>query len=500
MEIRNILQKKPFYRIAPPVIDIPQVVSDIATASAISDKPNYIIRTQADFMREYEVSGHKINSPHLYPDKVSKDEDGNVYVHPICRVALPFQQMITKKHLTYLCGNNIEFNMPIPKPTEEDEAQRAEFKGGWMSKNMETAFYASMKADKVTGDCAFCGVLNNGEFSWRVFSYLDGDTLYPHYNRITGKLELFARKYSQFDESGKTIVEYLDVWDDKTIYHYKKDNSTSLKRVKNNILEALGLDGWAEDIEAKPHGFAEIPIAYHRSGAPCWEPSQDNIEAYEKAISQLAENNKAYALRILFTKGADMAMNATIDGSPISIETTDPDSDARFLEPADSSSSFELQLKVLEDNIYRGSLVSKTPDIKGSDVSGVTVKLLFSDSFQQAFIDSQQYNQFIAEMIRIFKYGYGTEIGKITSYSTMKIEGVIVPYMYMSETEEVSNIVQLVSVGALSQRSASEHAYRIGYGVNGEWMRRMQEERDSLVGAEQSPNTNIVSQTRQQLQ
>lgn len=494
--VHNLLQKKPFFRIAPAATDMQNIVTNINTASVIPDKTQYIIRSQSDFLREYCVAGHKINSPYIYPDKVTKDDKGNVIIHPITRIALPFQQMITKKHLTYLCGNNIEFNMPISSPTEGDEAFRSEFKAAWSDKNMEIAFYATMKADKITGDCAFCGILNKGVFSWRVFSFLDGDILYPHFDRVTGKLIKFARKYSQLDENGKEVIDYLDVWDEKNIYHYKRDNSTTMGKIKNSILEAIGLDGWEEDGESKPHGFENIPIAYYRSGAPCWDPSQDNIDAYEKAISQLAENNKAYALRILFTKGAEMSMGATVDGTPISIDTIDPEGDARFLEPADSSSSFELQLKTLEDNIYRGSLVSKTPDIKGGDMPGITVKLMFSDSYQQSFIDSQEYNTFINEMIEIFKYGYGVEVAKITQFKSMKINGIIVPYMYMSETEEVSNLSQLVAAGALSKRSASEHAYRIGYGVSGEWMRKMQEERDALIG--EHLNTNVIAQARKQ--
>ncbi len=218
MEIRNILRKKPFYRIAPPMFDNIEMVSDINTSAANTQKVQYIIRTQADFLREYDVSGHKINSRFIYPDKVSKDEKGNIVIHHIARMALPLQKMITKKHLVYCCGNDIEFRLLSPNPTEEDEILRSKFKEGWISKNMEIAFYAAIKADKVTGDCAFCGVLQGGKFSWRVFSYLDGDTLYPQYDRITGGLNVFGRKYSQFDESGEEVIEYLDVWDNENIY------------------------------------------------------------------------------------------------------------------------------------------------------------------------------------------------------------------------------------------------------------------------------------------
>ena len=69
----------------------------------------------------------------------------------------------------------------------------------------------------------------------------------------------------------------------------------------------------------------------------------------------------------------------------------------------------------------------------------------------------------------------------------------------MSETETVSNIVQLVSIGALSRKSASEMAYQLGYGVAAEYGRLLNQEHDELAGTQAETarqDINVVAETR----
>jgi len=70
----------------------------------------------------------------------------------------------------------------------------------------------------------------------------------------------------------------------------------------------------------------------------------------------------------------------------------------------------------------------------------------------------------------------------VSDFNQFKVKCEIIPYIFMSESEQVSNTVQLVSIGALSKQSASELAYELGYGVVGESSRVKQETHDELVG------------------
>jgi hypothetical protein len=94
-----------------------------------------------------------------------------------------------------------------------------------------------------------------------------------------------------------------------------------------------------------------------------------------------------------------------------------------------------------------------------------------------------QFQPFLDDVVELFKYGYGIESGKSSSFNLLQIRAEIFPYVFMSETEVVSNIVQSVAINALSRRSASEMLYDLGYGVISEYDRLTEEEREKLIGS-----------------
>ena len=463
------------------------------------DPMQYELLTQSDFLREFDVNSHKINSIKYYPNPLRKDEDGKFYAKIKSRVAIGFQERIYVKRLTALVGNNTNLRITKAKPTTEDQELLGLFREGWEKKNIENAIYEAISADGKVGDAALCFYIKDGVFGWRVFSFEKGDTLYPHYDPETGQLAVFGRRYSMRDSEDKEIVEYLDVWDEKYYARYKQDKK-GVKGVANRAKELLGLDGWVVDQPMKPHGFTFIPIAYDRYGEPFWANSQSLIDSYEMAISQLCENNAAYALRILYSFGEEMDMKSSIDGTPLSINSPDPNARVGFLEPADSSNSFTLQLSTLEKNIMRSSFAVETPEIKsGADMSSLTVKMLFADSYLKALDDAMHFQPFLDKVVACFKYGYGLEITKTSKFNLIEVKAELFPYIFQSETEVISSIVQLKGIGAMSQRSAAEMAYEYGFGVVGENERINQEAHDALVdsgAATSQKDTNVVANAR----
>jgi hypothetical protein len=202
LNLKEILVRKPFKRITP--IDCHKGgLYKESVAYDDLDTAVYEIVSQADFLREFEPTGHIINNPVIYPDKKRVDpETGREYTEPMARCAFAFQRIITVKQLAHLCGNDIQFEMPSSKDDESTNETFFKFKEGWSVKNMEIAWFESCKSVKVTGDVAFVGYKKHGKFYWKVLSYLNGDALYPHYDAVTGELSLFARKYSDMDENG----------------------------------------------------------------------------------------------------------------------------------------------------------------------------------------------------------------------------------------------------------------------------------------------------------
>lgn len=490
----KIRVKESFKRLIPPALTGPGLSQTPrgninARANYGVDPLQYELRTQSDFLREYDVNAHLINSMKYYPNPFSKDSDGKVYQKIKSRVAVGFQSRIHTKRLTALIGNNVSHRL-IRSFKDSEAAQNwlADFREGWEEKNVEVAIHDAISADGKTGDCAICFFLSKNKVGWRTFSYENGDILYPHYDRLTGELTLFAREYTEEESDGEQIT-FLDVWDDTSYIRYKKS-------VKDNKKE------WEIDEQKRSHNFPMCPVAYHRYGEPFWTPSQSLIENYELSLSQFAENNAAYALRILYTIGEEMEVISSLDGTPQRIDSSDPNAKIGFLEPADAAKSFETQLNKLEQNIMRSSFAVETPEIKsGSDMSSLTVKMLFADSYLKALDDAMRYQMFLDRATALFKYGYGVEVKHRSDYNKFRIKAELLPFVFMSESETVAALVQLVGSGVLSKQTASEIAYNSGYGTADEWNRILDEAHAEMVAQARANTTsrqpNVVSQTRQ---
>lgn len=501
---KEILVKEAFTRIIPSpnmtsIGEAKSIGSDTDLAY-VYETPQRQMMSQADFLREYDVNAHKINSLKYYPNAIMRDSNGKITAKIKSRIAIAFQERILTKRLVTLTGNNVDLKLANSKRSATDQEMLNLFREGWDTHDIETCLYQAFKADGKTGDCAVCFYMDKGKVGWRVFSYENGDVLYPQYDPVTGKLAVFGRLYYVRDENNKERERYLDVYDN-TFYCRYRQKRNGVKGAYNRFMGTLGIDDWEIDVEPTPHNFNRIPIAYDRYGEPFWAKSQDSIDLYELTISQLAENNQAYALRILYALGGEIELQTNIDGTPSVINSPDPNTKVGFLEPAEASKSFELQLNVLEKAIMRNSFASETPELKsGSDLSSPTIRMMMMDSYQKAQDDALHFQPFLNDIVELFKYGYGIESGRASDFTLLQIRAEIFPYVFMSETEVVNNIAILRNSGVLSKKSASEMAYDLGYGVISEYDRVVEEEREALIGTtpviQGTSANNIVHQSR----
>lgn len=493
---KEILIKEAFRRAIPSEM-IAVAGSNTRTGGATAlhdpsfDPIRYELFSQSDFLREFDPNSHKINSMKYYPNPVAKDDEGKYYAKVKTRVAVGWQQWIHLQRLSALTGNNANIRLIYG-----DQERLDTFRKGWELKNIENAIHQLISSDGKVGDAAVCFYLSEGKVGWRLFSFEKGDTLYPHYDPETGKLAVFGRRYVMRDENGRDAIEYLDVWDNMYYARYKRV-LVGIQGAVNKIKDVAGaMGGFEVDVPMKRHGFPSIPVAYDRYGNPFWANSQTNIEAYENAVSQLCENNMAYALRILYSFGEQMDMKSTIDGTPLRIDSPDPNARVGFLEPADASSSFTLELGTLEKNIKRNSFAVDTPEIKsGSDISSLTVKMLLKDAYLKALDDANHFQDAIDKITECFQFGYFLEIGRISDIKSFTVKVELFPYIFQSENEVINGIVQLKGIGVLSRKSASEMAYEYGYGIVDENSRILSEEHDELVKAGDK-DTNVVAAAR----
>ena len=476
LNIREILTKKPFFTISSTrnVMSMTPVTDKHNTVDRDNDKALYYILSQEEMLRQYYPSGHKINNELLFPDIWKKDPETNKwYKQSITRCALAFQQIITTKHIIHIVGNDVQFELSEDEKSSQKNGLDGEleasielqdddstkllsiFKSGWIDLDMEIRFYEAVRSYMITADCAIVGFIQkDGTPSFRTFSFLNDDKLYPHVNSITGEMELFARKYYDYDDEGEAVTEWVEVWDDTYIYRCK--HSLKPTNVTSFIKTIFGLNGF-EIVEQVRHGFPFCPVAYARNeDGPCWSAGQQTIENFEEALSYFFENNKAFAFPILLLSGDGIELHGDMNGSVKSISIDSSDGDAHFLENNDISASYNTLLTKFYDLIYEQTFTVKPPELKSGDLPGVALKLLYSPAIECAICDAQKLQSFLNKLVKMVKFSWGLKKECQADLMKLGINAWIEPYVHQNDSELVTNLATAVQNNIISCKTASE--------------------------------------------
>lgn len=487
-DVRELLVRKPFYEVTPKgymkhgIID--REFSENEDPSMPADVLYRNIKTQQDFLREFYPSGHRICDPQQYPDIWKKNPETGLWcVQKIQRTAFAFQQVIWTKHVLHVTGNDIQFE--LAEGTEEGSEDKLQelltkYRKGWLMHDMEIRFFEAVSAYMKVADCAIVGYFDgDGKFGTRTLSFDRGDTLFPRYDPLTGELIAFARKYVDYDEEGEERIEWVEAWDKDKFYRLKKDLSGgTAKNVARKIASIFGASEYT-CVEEKRHGFPFIPVAYARNeDGPCWSAVQRNIEDYEEAFSYLCENNKAYAFPILTLtgEGDEIEIKGDTNGAAKTIMITDTDGKAEFLNGTDASNAFATQLNKSYDLIYELSFTVKPPELKSGDLPGVAIKLLYSPALEAAMNDAQRLQPFLDQLVRITKFGIGTENNCMASMVALPVNAWIESYIHQNDTELITNLATAVQNNFLSKQTASERNSK--FSKNDEFTRIMREQKE----------------------
>lgn len=482
LNVRELLTKKPFTRVKPNGhYNHGERFGNTMEEAPVYDYLHRKIVTQEDFARELDPYGHLINDREYYHDIWRQDtrEEGKGlwYLEEVPRYAFSFQYVILNKQLTHLCGNDIQFELADKKDDDTSRKIYNTFKRGWQERNMETAWYLLAKSVKATGDGAMVGYLDNGRFGWKVLSFLKGDKLFPHYDTKTGRLNLLARTYCNYADTGNIVNRFIDVWDDTYYYRFKADGeaTTALKKFKQAIDNLFNVKGYSLEIK-ETHGFDSIPVAYHRDDiGACWTLSQETIDNYEMAFSRMAQSNHDFGLPIMYVKGEGSEEVSKQDMSHASkIFFLPSDGDMGFLNKQDASTGYAKELEILEKQIYTQSFAVIPPELKSGDLPAAALKILYSPAYEKAMADANEYDQVVDKMVDIFSFGYGVETNNQLLFKSTPISHYIKPYVHLNETELTNNLAIQVQNGFLSKQTASEKSV---YSTPQEWDRILAEKK-----------------------
>lgn len=453
--INDILTKRPFLRPLPQYIETRTVTRKPERAKVPKDNTLWQTVSQGQFVREYYTSGHLINDAAYYPDRIKYDEEKKqFFTEKVVRCAFPLQMIITSQHLVHIAGNDIRHELTDSETSEEREKLFLQWQKGWLDENIETRLYFFYKSAYIVGEAALLFYLKDKKMYTKNLSFLNGDTLYPHYDSITGELDAFARKFSDYDEENNEYVQWLEVWDEKYLRRYRRDVQ-GFRGAVTKVKELFGLDGWVM-VSEEEHGFTRVPVTYHRreEGA-CWSFVQDAIDKYELAVSYLCQNNMAYAFPIMVLQGDNVDIQGDIYGQVKAI-TADNDAKIGYLERSDNTAAFELQLNTLLRQIFLGSFAVMPPEVKSGDLPGVAIKLIYSPSLDRAMIDAKEFDHVIDDVKELFTYAFGVQEEKGTQFKKLQILSYIVPYIHQNTAELINNLVQATAAGILSKETGSE--------------------------------------------
>lgn len=463
---KDILTTSAFRRITPfggipPVPDVGNNAPDLSQFDA-----KYVWIPQSEFLRELYPQGHRILNPLFYKnDWLQVEEempDGSKQKHwverQVARCAVPFQYIIKTQQLIHLAGNRVTLVNSAVNPVGRDKKWLADFKQLWRNRNMDIAFFNSVDSEKCTGNAAvafyFTKKGDKAKINTKVYSYLDGysicDTIY---DETDGEPVVQAIKYNSYDTEASRTVYWVDVWDRKNAYRYRKDGTA----VDQNPVDMFkGYEDGYKLVSVVDHGYGtRVPVIVKRNriGA-CWSPTQPLIEDYEVQASNLCQAARVLPHAIFFVKGGEGDVKTTADGRPTVISTPDPQAEAKFLTPSDTSAASDTAIKLLEDKIFLGSFIVRPPEVKSGDLPGIAIKLIYAPSLDKAIADAKEWDSFVDGLVDLFAFGAAVELGD-SSLAEMGITGFIEPYIHQNVAEVIQNLVNSKQGGLLSSETGT---------------------------------------------
>lgn len=467
MTVKELLVKKPFYRIQNSGLATRQErLQPVSSMPHVEKNTMGIAMSQTDFLEEYYPTGHKITNEVFFPESYNYGEVitekgeklETMYREETFRVTVPLQRVTAVQHLVHLYGNDTAHELVDAKVSDSLNDKFFNFQAGWLSRNIDIALYEAGKSEEITGDKAIVFYMYNGKIYTRVLSFLNGDTLYPHYDMLTGRLNLFARRFSSYDDDNTEVISWVEVWDDKYLSRYKQVK-IGLKGTVNKIKDYFGMDGY-ELVYRREHGFTRCPVAYKRSplNGPGWNDVQYLADEIEVALSYWAKACASTANDAYVLQGDDIEIKGDPYGR-VRAFTAGKEDKISLLEKKSGGEFFQSYIDRLYKEYFRGSFTVEPPELKSGDTPAAAIKLIYSPNLDLAILQAKEEQEFLNSVRSLFCEGYGMEQGKIRDYMELDehILSYIVPFVHENTAEKVNNLVALKNAGLMSTETGAEH-------------------------------------------
>lgn len=500
-------QRKPFWRrrvnadtIVPPPANAGNYVDD-----ALETPGEYFRKmTNADFLNEIEAGAHEINSKYwsMKPVKVVEpvyDADGN----PVLNAK---GEQKTQTHIEFEDMETTRCS--LPQRFAIAKASHAAALGFWLGNSskkhkdifpnlldwkdaagLDAAIFEVVLSLTHCCDAAIYPFVEGGTITYKVFSYLYGDELFPDFDE-----KHRPRVWRRYSLQGKVAVDVISAgsegyqtWVQDDLDETQTEGAKSWwQRVKSwfrNADKVLSEDGWRRIAKSDSQiGDNLCQCVYFRVNDIPSGCVADEINSWERLASYVAESMKDSAFPDKFVKATKIKNlpNPAAHGHIFAVESGDTEalraSDMKTISAGDMSNIATTTLKTKTDAIMHGSMsVIIEPEIlkSGADSSSA-LRLMFTSEIQWA----QAFWIKIVPQVRYLVEVFKALVAKIegngdyTQIRTSVQQRIWVP---QNISENVDNTTKLVYAGILSKKDGASEV-DLQYPDSEETIRQEQED------------------------
>jgi len=404
-----------------------------------------------DIKKKIDPEGHDIMDVTIRRDKQSEDENGNPVTLSVCRTALALQWTIIERAVAFMFGNEVKLQPSIEgdivdsimkaisrinKDNKIDSINREVARSLFTATEVAEYWYTAK-----TDPNERYGFKSPNELKCKIFSPLNGDTLYPYFDEY-GKMIAFSRAFQM--KSGEKTIDFFETWTSESYFRWKKDESD-----------------WVEDQPELPLVIKKIPIVYATQDHPEYYRVQTLIDRLETILSNLGDTNDYFSSPFLLINGQieSMPKKGTAGRLLQAIDGQDQPASAEYVSWDRSPESLKLEIETLLRQIFS---LTQTPDISfesvkgiGSAASGTSLKLLFMDPHLKVQNKMEILDSYLTRRSNI-QLAFLSLMNKpyATTILNLAIDNIVTPYMIGSDTDTIENLVSAVNNKIMSRQTA----------------------------------------------
>jgi SPP1 family phage portal protein len=435
---------KELFQVQDEQIDYNKVISELKSKRYI-DEPD-----TATYEKQLEPTEHDVYDKIKRPDKKVKidpddpdyhtnennstivsgsgDKPGYRY-ESVARVALAIQKLIVKRAVSFIFGNPVTLDC-TPVTDNEKIIFKAikrvmyDVKEKSLNRNVARNLFSSTEVAElwypVENKNNTYGFDSKFKLRCAVFSPLNGDSLYPYFDE-TGDMTAFSRGFTRTNSQKKTET-FFETYTSE--YHYLWKQGSNGYEIQEGF--------------PKENAIGKIPVVFGNQTQVEWADVQNLIDRLEKLLSNFADTNDYHASPKIFIEGE--LKGFAKKGEAGAILQGETGTKASYLSWANAPEAVKLEIETLLKMIYT---ITQTPDIsfdavKGLNVSGIALKLLFMDAHLKVADHQEVFDQYLQRRINIIKSFIGTFNTKYESDAeNLMVEPVITPYMIIDKAAEM---------------------------------------------------------------